>query len=127
MPTPSLFERSDCPISVSLDILGDKWTLLVIRDLLMGASRYSDFLQSPENMRTNILAERLKRLERHEMIEKTPYQQNPVRYKYALTKKGLAMRPLIKAMVKWANEHYPETYNPFGTKTRTRDFQRKTQ
>ena len=124
MSKPSPFERSDCPIAVSLDILGDKWTLLVIRDLLMGAKRYNDFLESPEKMRTNILAERLKRLERYELIEKTPYQQNPIRYEYKLSKKGMAIRPLIKEMINWANKFYPDTYNPFGEKPRARKFHR---
>ncbi len=105
-------ERSICPIAVTLDILGDKWTLLVVRDLLLGATRYNDFLDTPENIRTNILADRLKRLEEHGLIAKTAYQARPVRYEYRLTQKGLALRPMIRQIVKWANEFYPQTYTP---------------
>jgi DNA-binding HxlR family transcriptional regulator len=113
MAKQPVFDRSNCPIAVTLDILGDKWTLLVVRDLLLGARRYNDFLESPENIRTNILADRLKRLEEHGLIQKSPYQQKPVRFEYTLTKKGMAMRPLIKQIIKWANEYYPGTYKPF--------------
>jgi len=105
-------ERSICPIAVTLDILGDKWTLLVVRDLLLGASRYNDFLEAPENIRTNILADRLKRLEEHGLIAKAAYQLRPMRYEYKLTEKGLALRPMIRQIVKWGNEFYPETYTP---------------
>jgi DNA-binding HxlR family transcriptional regulator len=112
MPKSDHIERSICPIAVTLDILGDKWTLLVVRDLLHGASRYNDFLEAPENIRTNILADRLKRLEEHGLINKAAYQARPVRNEYKLTAKGLALRPMIRQIVKWANEFYPETYKP---------------
>jgi DNA-binding HxlR family transcriptional regulator len=112
MPKSAHIERSICPIAVTLDILGDKWTLLVVRDLLLGASRYNDFLEAPENIRTNILADRLKRLEEHGLIRKAAYQTRPIRYEYKLTEKGLALRPMIRQIVKWGNEFYPETYTP---------------
>ncbi len=109
MQSPASARRSDCPIAVTLDILGDKWTLLIVRDLLLGARRYNDFLESPEDMRTNILAERLKRLEKHGIISKDAYQHKPVRYEYSLTKKGLALLPIIKQIVKWGTTHDPGT------------------
>ncbi len=112
MPKSAHVERSICPIAVTLDILGDKWTLLVVRDLLLGASRYNDFLEAPENIRTNILADRLKRLEEHGLIHKSAYQARPVRHEYKLTEKGLALRPMIRQIVKWGNEFYPQTYTP---------------
>lgn len=107
MSKPASFDRSNCPIAVTLDILGDKWTLLVVRDLLLGARRYNDFLNSPEEIRTNILADRLRRLEDHGLIAKTPYQERPVRYEYKLTEKGRALRPVIKQIIRWANDCYP--------------------
>lgn len=79
--------RSPCPIANTLDILGDKRTLLVIRDLFSGKKTYTDFQSSPESIPTNILANRLKRLADYGIIEKTPYQQRPVRYAYRLTEK----------------------------------------
>jgi len=112
MPKTPQFDRSPCPLAVSLDILGDKWTLIVIRDLFRGVTRYSDFLKSPEHVPTNILAERLKRLEEHELVEKQAYQQNPVRYEYLLTKKGRTLLPVIREMVRWGNAHYPGTIKP---------------
>ena len=107
------FLRSNCPVAVSLDILGDKWTLLVVRDLFVEARRYNDFLQSPENIPTNILADRLKRLVAHGVVKKTAYNERPKRYEYELTAKGRTLGPLVKEMVAWANLHYPKTYNPY--------------
>ena len=82
------FERSSCPITNVLDLLGDKWTLLVIRDLVLGKRRYQEFLASPELIASNILTERLNRLLDAGLISRQTYQQNPLRYQYLLTKKG---------------------------------------
>ncbi len=112
MPKTPDFKRSPCPLAVTLDIVGDKWSLIVIRDLFRGVSRYNDFLKSPEDMTTNILAERLKRLEGHGLISKSAYQENPVRHEYALTKKGRALGPVLREIVHWANAYYPGTIKP---------------
>lgn len=101
MPNKSQHMRSPCPIANTLDIVGDKWTLLVIRDLFAGKSTYGEFQSSPESIPTNILADRLKRLAGHGIIEKTPYQQRPVRYAYQLTNKGRSLGPLLKEMSTW--------------------------
>lgn len=93
--------RSPCPIANTLDILGDKWSLLVIRDLFAGKSTYSEFQSSPEHIPTNILADRLKRLIENGIIKKTPYQDNPPRYAYKLTDKGRSLGPVMKELVKW--------------------------
>ena len=87
-PDKPIFERSCCPIACALDLLGDKWTLLIIRDLLLGKKRYQEFLESPERIATNILADRLKKIESAGLVIHQAYQQKPVRYEYALTKKG---------------------------------------
>ncbi len=105
--------RSTCPIAQSLDILGDRWTLLVIRDLMfVGKNQYGEFLSSPEKISTNILAERLKRLEQSGVIEKRPYQSNPPRYEYLLTQKGEDLRPLLIEVCKWGLKHVEDTQTP---------------
>jgi len=95
------FARSPCPITSTLDLLGDKWTLVVIRDLFLGKRTYGDFQSSPEGIPTNILAERLKRLLEHGIITKEAYQDRPVRYAYVLTKKGDALAPIVEEIAKW--------------------------
>ena len=97
--------RSPCPIANTLDLLGDKWTLLVIRDLFAGKSTYSEFESSPESIPTNILANRLKRLTENGIIDKTPYQQRPVRYAYQLTDEGRLLGPVLKEMAEWGKKN----------------------
>ena len=113
-PTVSLPRqlRSPCPIACVLDILGDKWTLLVIRDLLFNKHRFGDFLGSPEAIPTNILADRLKRLEAEGIVKKFPYQSNPVRNEYFLTSKGAALGEVLGAMRKWAESHVAGVKSP---------------
>jgi len=106
------FKRSGCPVACTLDIIGDKWTLLIIRDLIKGKSRYNQFLESREGITTNILASRLKFLEQSGLLKKTPYQDNPVRYNYRLTELGESIRPVIRSIISWANENIPGTHVP---------------
>ena len=101
--------HSPCPVACSLDLFGDKWTLLVVRDLLLGKTTYSEFQKSPEGIPTNILAERLKRLQAAGIIEKSQYQERPVRYAYQLTAKGSDLQPVLLAMIDWGNKHVPGT------------------
>lgn len=101
--------RSVCPITNTLDLLGDKWTLIVIRDLFLGKSTYSEFQASPEGIPTNILAARLKHLLESDLIKKEAYQQRPVRYAYSLTDKGKTLAPVVKAIVKWGLNNIPGT------------------
>ena len=103
------FARSPCPIANALDVVGDKWTLLVVRDLLRGKRTYSELLASPERIPTNLLAERLERLERAGLITSAPYQERPVRYAYTLTDKGKELGDVLKAYVTWAKRHIPGT------------------
>ena len=90
--------RSPCPLACSLDIIGDRWTLLVIRDLLLGRTRFKDFSAAPEGIPTNILSERLARLQQHEIIRQIPALDGTKRSAYQLTEKGRALGPLLKAM-----------------------------
>src|SRR6266700_392870 len=93
--------RSLCPVACSLDIVGDRWTLLVIRDLFLGRSRFKDFAASPEGIPTNILAERLERLLARDIIKQSPAEDGTKRLAYRLTKKGKALGPILKAMRDW--------------------------
>jgi DNA-binding HxlR family transcriptional regulator len=103
------FPRSACAIANSLDVVGDKWSLLVVRDLLHGKRTYGALVNSPERIPTNILADRLKRLEAAGIIVSTPYQQHPVRYSYTLTPKGSALGDVLLAFVRWGKRHIPGT------------------
>src|SRR5215213_9732414 len=86
--------RSACPVACALDVVGDRWTLLVIRDLLRGKKRFGDFLESSERITTNILAERLDRLERSGLVATRPYSAHPPRVEYHLTPRGRELRPV---------------------------------
>lgn len=101
------FKRSCCPITNSLDILGDKWTLLVIRDLVLGKKRYQEFMASSERIASNILADRLKQLETSRLVTRRAYQQKPARYEYVLTEKGEGLKPVLRALVVWGQKHFP--------------------
>ena len=94
-------KRSPCPIAFSLDIFGDRWTLLVIRDLFYGRTRFKEFAGSPEGIPTNILTDRLERLLARGVIEQIPAEDGTKRLAYCLTKKGKALGPVLKAMRDW--------------------------
>lgn len=104
-------KRSPCPVANILDILGDKWTLLVVRDLLFGKHTFKALQESPEKIPSNILADRLKRLEREGVVVREVYQERPRRYAYHLTDKGKELGKVMQSMVKWANKYIPGTYD----------------
>ncbi len=103
------FPRSPCAVACTLDLIGDKWSLLVVRDLLRGSVTYGELQNSPEGIPTNILADRLKRLEEARLIAKSAYQDHPVRYAYGLTERGRALSDILLAFVRWGKEHIPGT------------------
>ena len=109
MSTAKSFTRSACAVANSLDIVGDKWSLLVVRDLLHGKRTYGELVDSPERIPTNILADRLKRLEGAGIIVSTAYQQRPVRYAYTLSPKGSALGEVLLAFVRWGKQYIPGT------------------
>jgi len=94
-------KRSPCPVAFSLDIFGDRWTLLVIRDLFFGRTRFKEFAASPEGIPTNILTDRLERLLARGIIEQIPAKDGTKRLAYSLTKKGKALGPVLRAMRDW--------------------------
>jgi DNA-binding HxlR family transcriptional regulator len=93
-----------------LDLVGDRWTLLVMRDVLFyGKRRFADFLTSPEAIATNILAERLARLERCGLIARRRYQKRPAREEYFPTGRGRDLAPAMREMIRWGQRHIPGT------------------
>jgi DNA-binding HxlR family transcriptional regulator len=102
--------RSTCPISFSLDILGDRWTLLILRDMVFaGKSTYGEFLQSPEKVATNILADRLATLESQGFVTKQVAADKKSKFTYRLTDKALDLLPLLLELIQWGSK-----YNPAG-------------
>lgn len=98
--------RSDCPINYLLECLGDKWTLLVIRDLVFeGKNFYKEFLASKEGIATNILSDRLKRLEKLEIIESRVYEKQRRQKVYMLTQKGKDLIPILVEVIAWSAKH----------------------
>lgn len=100
-------KRSDCPLSCSLDVFGDKWSLLIIRDLMFqNKCTYNDFLKSPEGIATNILASRLKGLEENEIIEKSAHPDSKSKILYKLSQKGIDLLPIIMEIYIWSDKYY---------------------
>jgi DNA-binding HxlR family transcriptional regulator len=99
-------KRSDCPISCSLDMWGDKWSLLIIRDLMLSKEcTYGDFLKSPEGIATNILASRLQVLEENKIIKKLDHPDSKAKVLYRLTRKGIDLLPLLVEINLWAEKY----------------------
>jgi DNA-binding HxlR family transcriptional regulator len=101
--------RSDCAVANTLERIGDRWSLLLVRDMLAGKSTYGQFLESPEGIPTNILAARLKRLEQSGIITRSVYQERPVRHAYALTARGRQLGAIVRALAVWGLQHVPDT------------------
>jgi DNA-binding HxlR family transcriptional regulator len=106
---PAGFPRSPCAVACTLDLVGDKWSLLVVRDLFRGKATYGELQRSPEAIPTNILADRLKKLQQAALITRTAYQDHPVRHAYELTEKGKALGDVLRALVHWGTRHIPGT------------------
>ncbi|TJZ53688.1 helix-turn-helix transcriptional regulator [Sphingobacterium olei] len=99
-------KRSDCPVSCSLEIWGDKWSLLIVRDLMFTKQcTYGDFLKSDEKIATNILAARLKSLEEVGIIERTEHPDSKRKMSYKLTTKGVDMVPILFEIIAWADKY----------------------
>jgi DNA-binding HxlR family transcriptional regulator len=95
------FKRSDCAIACALDLIGDKWTLLLVRDLLLGRSRFGEFLNAGEGIPSNILARRLRRLEAAGLVERKLDPRPRSRYAYRLTRRGRRLGPVLAAVRDW--------------------------
>lgn len=105
--------RSDCPLNTTLEVLGDRWSLLIVRDLMFkGRTTYKDFLAGGEGIATNVLADRLRRLEAEGLIEKGRDAADARRLIYRLTTSGLALAPMMVEMIVWGARHYDTAAPP---------------
>ena len=102
MPRPY---NQTCPIARTLDIIGDRWTMLIVRDLIMGERRFNQFLASSPGLPPKLLADRLKRLELHGLVQRVIYSQHPLRAEYRLTDQGRSLAPVIEEIVRWGLDH----------------------
>ncbi len=97
--------RSECSISRTLELVGDKWTLLIVRDLMWhGKHTYRELHDSVKKVPTNILSDRLRRLQSWGLVEREPYQERPVRYAYRLTEAGRALEPVLVQVMQWGHQ-----------------------
>ena len=102
--------RSECAVASALDVIGDRWSLLIVRDLLFhGELRYGDLAASEEGIPTNTLADRLRRLEEAGVVQRQAYSQHPPRYAYRLTERGRALGPVLDALAQWGLDHLAGT------------------
>ena len=102
-----IVHRSQCPISTALDIFGDKWTLLIIRDLLFKEKKsYGEFLSSEEKIATNILADRLSMLEAEAIITRGQHPDNKLKVIYSLTAKGVDLIPVLVEIISWSEKYH---------------------
>jgi DNA-binding HxlR family transcriptional regulator len=100
--------KEPCPVARTLDIIGDRWTILILRDLLtQGARRFQDFETSLRGISPNTLSARLKNLEEHGIVTRRFYEQHPPRAEYLLTAKGKELGPAMRALQLWGQKHTP--------------------
>jgi DNA-binding HxlR family transcriptional regulator len=105
--------RSNCPISTALELVGDRWTLLLIRDLMFAGKRhFREFLQSEEAISSNILADRLNALVVNGIVTRAGDPTHAQKAVYSLTAKGIELLPVLVAMSAWTQKHHPETRRP---------------
>jgi DNA-binding HxlR family transcriptional regulator len=96
-----------CPVARTLDIVGDRWTLLILRDISLGHTRYNELLESCAGISTNLLSDRLKKLEERGFVQRVFYSDHPPRAEYRLTAKGQDFGQVIRAMYRWGIKHEP--------------------
>ena len=105
--------RSTCPISTGLEIVGDRWTLLVIRDMMFpGKRHFREFLQSEEGVSSNVLADRLAMLVERGLVTRADDPTHAQKAIYSLTEQGISLLPVIAALSQWTQVHHPETRRP---------------
>lgn len=102
--------RSGCPVASALDIIGDRWSLLIVRSLIMGAKSYGDLLSIPERISTNILADRLKKLTEAGILTEPERRRGSQPGAYRLTRKGAALLPVVQAMARWGEAEIAERW-----------------
>jgi len=106
MTKKTKIRQTGCPVAFGLDIFGDRWTLLVIREIMLRGKRtYSEFMEMEEEIATNILIDRLKSLEAEGLVDKTRDPENRRSFLYSLTKKGRDLAPVLLEIIIWSGEH----------------------
>jgi DNA-binding HxlR family transcriptional regulator len=100
--------QQSCPVARTLDVVGDRWTMLILRDLSWGRRRYTALLESLKGISTNLLSDRLKKLEEAKMIVQVPYSTHPPRSEYRLTAKGKAFVPILVALRDYGEQWEPK-------------------
>ncbi len=106
----------DCPVARTLDLIGERWTILILRDLfLQGPRRFQDFQESLHGVAPNTLSARLKTLERNGLITRRLYSEHPPRLEYRLTARGKSLGPVVKAMRDWGNQDKRKDRRQSGT------------
>ena len=105
--------QSGCPVAFTLDLIGDKWSLLIVRDMIFkGRRHFGEFLEANEKIATNILTDRLKRLEEGRIITKTQDPEHQKKYIYELTQRGIGLIPLMLEIILWGTKNDPNTITP---------------
>jgi len=103
---PAIFAPFHCPIARSLGVIGDRWTILILRDLVrLGPRKFQDLERSLSGISPNTLSARLKRLEEAGVVERRFYEQHPPRAEYVLTDVGKELRPVLKALFEWGQRY----------------------
>jgi DNA-binding HxlR family transcriptional regulator len=100
-----------CPVARGLSVIGDRWTMLVLRDCFLGVRRFDQF-QERLGITRHVLADRLRKLEAEGVLRREPYQANPPRHEYRLTEKGKALYPVLLSLIGWANHYVPTEAPP---------------
>ena len=108
---PRTYDNQVCSVARALEVLGDRWTLLVLRDAFRRVRRFEDFQRSLGVAR-NVLTDRLTRLVDEGILKRVPYQERPVRFEYRLTDKGRELWPVMITLMQWGDRHYGETAGP---------------
>lgn len=104
--------RSGCPIASALELVGDKWTLVILRSMMMGATSYSDLARQPEKIASNILADRLSRMEASGLIASDRKRQGSLAGAYCLTARGAALLPVVQALARWGEANLADRWQP---------------
>ena len=105
------YPQQICSIARALEVVGERWTLLILRDAILGMERFEEF-QEDLGIATNVLTNRLKLLTEEQVLERVPDPQRPGRPKYVLTEKGAQLGPALIALLKWGDRHYPAPGGP---------------
>jgi len=101
---PADYNHENCSIARTLEFIGERWTLLIIREAFLGTRRFDDF-QGKLGIARNVLQARLERLLEGGILERVPYQERPLRYEYRLTEKGIELWPVLVSLLKWGDRH----------------------